>query len=376
MTADQSSQETNTESTETASDERPFQYLHSEDLPALLNRLASCLLLTTYQAGKLVSFRETDGRVSMLLRTFDKAMGLAVRRDCLAVATTWQIWYLQDSPEVAAKMKPEGRYDACFLPRRSHVTGGVDVHEIAWGRRSDKNDELWIVNTLFSCLCTLEDNSSFVPRWRPPFVSELRRHDRCHLNGLAMEDGVPAYVTAFGETDEPEGWRPGKVDGGVVIEVAGGETVARGLSMPHSPRLHDGRLWVLDSGRGRLCVVDRKTGQVDTVAALPGYTRGLTFAGRLAFVGLSQIRESAIFGGVPIAEQRDQRKCGVWIVDTQTGNTVAFLDFQKSVQEIFDVQLLPGVISPAIVGFKQDTIQRATVIAPEQPLPGGTVPPP
>lgn len=362
--------------------EAPFQFVHSEGFAELLEALGASLLVSTYQAGKLVSFRSRDGRVSMLMRSYGNAMGLAVRRDRIAVGSEYQIWTLKNSREVAAKMNPEGQHDACFLPRSSHVTGDIDVHEIAWGTddsrttiqqdtgaaRSGTHSEtpqLWVVNTSFSCLCTLDPDYSFVPRWKARFISEIKRQDRCHLNGMAMVDGRPKYVTAFGETDTPEGWRLGKVDGGVVIDVDSGETVARGFAMPHSPRVHNGRLWVLDSGRGRLVTVDPVNGQLETVTQFDGYARGLAFAGPLAFVGLSQIRETAIFGGVPIAEGEQKRPCGVTVVDTRNGQVVGGIEFESTVQELFDVQLLPGVRFPAIVGFDKDTIKRACVIAPE-----------
>ncbi|TWU33869.1 TIGR03032 family protein [Novipirellula artificiosorum] len=359
----------------------PFQFVHSEGFAELLEALGGTLFVTTYQAGKLVAFRACDGHVSMLMRSCGNAMGLAVRRDRIAVGGEYQIWTLRNSPEVAAKMKPAGQHDACFLPRSSHVTGDIDVHEIAWGtddpRTTLQQDtgsangthgetpQLWVVNTLFSCLCTLDPDYSFVPRWKPRFISEIKRQDRCHLNGMAMVDGRPKYVTAFGETDTPEGWRPGKADGGVVIDVDSGETVARGFAMPHSPRVHNGRLWVLDSGRGRLVTVDPAKGQTETVAQSDGYARGLAFAGPLAFIGQSQIRETAIFGGVPIAEGEQKRPCGVTVVDTRNGQIVGSLEFEATVQELFDVQLLTGVRFPAVVGFDKDTIRRACVIAPE-----------
>ena len=185
--------------------ELPFRFLHSHGFAELLGALGATLLVSTYQAGKLIAFRVRDGRVSMLLRSYGKAMGVAARHDRIAVGCEYQIWTLQNSPEVAAKMKPEGQHDGCYLPRSSHVTGDIDVHEIAWGKRNDeggsmKDDELWVDNTLFSCLCTLESDYSFVPRWRPSFITEIKRQDRCHLNGMAMVDGRPKYVTAFGET--------------------------------------------------------------------------------------------------------------------------------------------------------------------------------
>src|SRR4029078_1286664 len=132
-----------------------------------------------------------------------------------------------------------GRHDACFLPRSSHVTGNIQIHEMAWGA----GNELWAVNTRFSCLSTLDGSASFAPRWRPPFVGALEPSDRCHLNGLGMVDGRPRYVTALGETAARAGWRAGKARGGVLIAVASGEVIVRGLSMPHSPRWYGGRLW-------------------------------------------------------------------------------------------------------------------------------------
>ena len=223
------------------------------------------------------------------------------------------------------------------------------------GGRGQDAGELWVVNTAFGCLCTLDDRHSFVPRWRPPFISALAAEDRCHLNGLAMapdERGMmkPRYVTALGETDTAQGWRPNKVTGGCLIDVASGQTVARGFAMPHSPRVHGNRVWMLHSGAGQLVEVDPVGGQVETVTELPGYTRGLALYDRFAFVGLSKIRETSTFGGMPIAARRPELKCGVGVVDLGTGRLVAHLEFVTGVEEIFDVQVIPGVRCPALSG--------------------------
>lgn len=345
-------------------DEQPFRYMHTTGVAELLAAAGVSLWVTTYQAGKLAVFRARDRQLSMLPRTFDKAMGLAVRRDRLALATRYQVWSLRNETILAPRIKPKGEHDACYLPRSSHVTGNIDAHEIAWGN----NSALWIVNTLFSCLCTLDPEFSFVPRWRPPFVSQLVRQDRCHLNGLAMADGRPKYATAFAESDTAEGWREHKRTGGVLVDIPSGEIVARGLSMPHSPRIYQGRVWLLDSGNGRLVTVDPDTGKIDTVAELPGYTRGLAFCNGYAFVGLSRIRETSIFGGIPIADRLEERKCGVWIVDLNTGRSAGNIEFESTVDEIFDVQILHGVRYPAVVGFAKRTVERACVIGPAVPL--------
>ncbi len=189
------------------------------------------------------------------------------------------------------------------------------------------------------------------------YFFRLIRQDRCHLNGVAIEHGRPAFVSAFSETDTPEGWREHKRDGGVVVHVDSGQIVARGLSMPHSPRVHDGKLWVLDSGNAALLTVDQQTGQADTVAKFTGYARGLAFYGGYAFVGLSQVREEKIFGGVPIAEE-EERKCGVSVVELATGRIVAFLEFESTVQEIFDVQILTQVRYPEVVRRKDQDVRE------------------
>jgi len=338
----------------------PFHYVHSHTFPEVLESLNATLLVTTYQAGKLVVIRGSDGRVSTLLRTFDQAMGLSVDQGRMAIGTRFQVWHLRNAPDIAPQIEPCGYHDACYVPRASHVTGDIRCHEIEWG-----TDELWIVNTRFSCLCTLDLDYSFVPRWRPPFVTSVSPEDRCHLNGLAIVEGRPRYVTAFGETDVAEGWRENKATGGCVIDVATGHTVVSGLSMPHSPRLYCDQLWTLDSGTGRLLVVDPPTGTTETVAKLPGYTRGLCFGGQYAFVGLSRIRETSTFGGIPIAEKLDELRCGVWVIDITNGNTAAFLQFDAGVEEIFDARILPGVQYPAVIGLQKETVHGTFVVPPQ-----------
>src|SRR4051794_6688573 len=223
------------ESTRSASSALPaaveFHYTQTDSFVALLQELGASLLVTTYQANKLLAVRATDNGLSTLVRTFDRPMGLAVGAGRLALGCREQVWEFRNASTIARLVEPAGQHDACFIPRTSHVTGDMCVHEIAWA-----GDELWLVNTRFSCLCTLDPACSFVPRWRPTFITALSADDRCHLNGLAVVDGQPKYVTAQGETDTPNGWRADKAGGGCLIEVSSGEVIRRGLSMPHSPR--------------------------------------------------------------------------------------------------------------------------------------------
>ncbi len=335
----------------------PLLFTQSDSFVELLHRLGVSLWVTTYQAQQLLVARADGSALSLLVRTFDKPMGLAVERGRLALGTRDRVWFFRNAPDIAAQVDPPGRHDACYLPRSCHITGDIAGHEMAWA-----GDELWIVNTRFSCLCTPHPDYSFVPRWRPPFITALAAEDRCHLNGLALADGRPRYVSALGQTDTPAGWRPDKAHGGCLIDVPSGEFVARGLCMPHSPRLHDSRLWLLESGTGRLLLVDAAAGNSERVAELPGYGRGLALAGPYAFIGLSKIRATSVMDGVPLAQRRDELKCGVAVVDVRRGRIVAGLEFQTAVEEIFDVQLLPGHCFPEVVGFQKETIQHTFII--------------
>jgi uncharacterized protein (TIGR03032 family) len=300
------------------------------------------LLVSTYQSGRVIVVRPDGDRLNTHFRSFPSPMGMAQSGDLLALGTNQGVWVYQDQPAVGEKLEPKGRHDACFMPRAHHITGDIRIHDVAFA-----GDELWIVNTRFSCLATLDGRHSFVPRWMPPFITKLAPEDRCHLNGLTLVDDEIRYVSALGVTDEAGGWREHKAAGGVLLDYPSGEVVLSGLSMPHSPRWRDGKLWILESGKGTLAVADVEAGTVETVAHLPGFTRGLAFAGPYAFVGLSQVREH-VFGGIPLTEDLDQRVCGVWAVDTRTGEIVGFLRFEGAVQEIYDVQLLEGRRWPEI----------------------------
>jgi uncharacterized protein (TIGR03032 family) len=330
--------------------------VHSTTFPELLQRFGISVAVTTYQAGKLVLLRADEGKLNTHFRTFRRPMGLAATRGRLAVGASTEIWDFHDVPAVAAQLEPAGKHDACFLPRSAHFTGDILVHEMAWA-----GQELWAVNTRFSCLCTLDRIHSFVPRWQPRFITGLAAEDRCHLNGLGMVDGKPGYVTALGFTNTARGWRENKRSGGVLLSVPESDVIVSGLSMPHSPRWYGGHLLILESGRGTIGVVDPKIGRYEAIAELPGFTRGLDFIDRYAFVGLSQVRETAIFSGIPITE-KPERHCGVWVVDLTTGKVAAFVQFQGAVQEIFAVQVLPGLRFPEVINGDDKSIADSFVL--------------
>lgn len=349
----------------------PLRSVHTQSFPPLLRQLGVSLLVTTYQAGKLVVVRADGAVLNTHFRVFPRPMGLAARRERFAIGTQHQVEEFRNLAAVAAKLAPVGKHDAAFLPRRSHVTGDIDIHEMDYAA----DGTLWFINTRFSCLCTLDGEHSFVPRWRPPFVSAYAPSDRCHLNGLALRDGRPRYVTALGTADSEQGWRAHKADGGVLLDLDSNAILLQGLSMPHSPRWYQERLWVLESGRGGLGWLDADSGQLRTLATLPGFTRGLDFAGPFAFVGVSQVRESATFSGIPLTRTLSERHCGVWVVDLRTGQIIAFLRFEAAVQEIFAVAVLPGIRFPDVIN-DDATLIGLTYALPDAALREAVVPTP
>jgi uncharacterized protein (TIGR03032 family) len=354
----------------------PFRSGHSSSFAGLLEQSGSSVVITTYKSGHLIVGRARDGVLDTAFTSLGRPMGVAVAPGRLAVGTLDSVVSYLDHPGLRARVEGEAAHDAVFVPRSVLFTGDVAIHEMAY----DANGRLWFVNTRFSCLATLDLDSSFTPQWRPSWITGLAAEDRCHLNGMAMAGGAPRYVSALAQTDTPNGWRERKGTAGVVVDIASGEVVAGGLAMPHSPRWHDGRLWILESGNGTLATIDPATGHRTTVATLPGFTRGLAFIGRYALVGLSQVRES-VFTGLPVTATATERNAGVWVVDTDTGDTVGLLRFDGVVQEIFDVQVLHGMTWPVVTepgehtqaafSLSPDTIAQlahpSEVIAPPEP---------
>lgn len=339
--------------------QQPLQSVHTDSFTQILNQLGLSVAITTYQQHRLIIAR-SDGQVTNThFRVFEKPMGLAFQPGRLALGVDRKIITLCDVPAVAAQLDNNKKHDACYLPRQSHTTGDIDIHEMAW-----VNNELWFINTRFSCLCTLDSRYSFVPRWKPPFITAYDMRDRCHLNGLAIKDNQPRYVSALGTTDTPGGWRAKKASGGILMDISNNQIMLEGLSMPHSPRWYRNRLWFLESGKGTLCY--EQDGKCITVAELPGFTRGLSFVGDLAFIGLSQVRETAVFAGLPLTKTQPVRHSGVWVVNLLNGSIVAFLRFEQGVQEIFAVEALPHRYPEVFDENKQ--LESGSYVLPDEAL--------
>lgn len=344
-----------------------------------LAEMRTSLAFSTYQTGKLFFVgRKLDSGLAVFERTYNHCMGLWASSDgkTIWLSSKYQIWRFHQAPAAAVPYRStmaegddtgapawaERGYDVTYVPRIGYTTGDLDVHDMAMA----DDGRLVFVCTLFGCLATLSDRASFQPLWRPPFISALVPEDRCHLNGLAMRDGQPAFVTAVADSDVVDGWRDRRRDGGCVVDVASSEIVARGLSMPHSPRWYRGRLWLLNSGTGEFGSVDLASGKFEPIAFCPGYLRGLAFLGDFAIVTLSKPRH-ATFHGLPLDERLHERgaepQCGLQVIDMRNGTIAHWLRLDGTlVTELYDAIVLPNVRQPMAIGFKTNEIERLLLV--------------
>ncbi len=328
----------------------------SRQFASWLTEQQCSLAFTTYQTGKLFLIgTQPDGRLSIFERTFNRCMGLWSDAQTVWMSSIYQMWRFENVLEPG---QTANGYDRLYVPQMGNTTGDIDAHDVA----IDRDGRVVFINTLFSCLATISDTHSFVPLWQPPWISKLAAEDRCHLNGLAMEDRRPAYATAVSRSDVADGWRDRRHDGGCLIDIRTDEVIVEGLSMPHSPRIYRDQLWLLNSGCGFLGRVDRDRGKFEPVTFCPGYLRGLAFIGDFALVGMSQARENKTFSGLQLDDNLAQRdaepRCGLGVIDLRTGDMVHWLTIEGIVRELYDVVVLPGVARPMALGFKSDEIRR------------------
>ncbi|RFP58248.1 TIGR03032 family protein [Luteimonas weifangensis] len=317
------------------------------------NRIS--LAISSYQTGRVYLVgSDKQGRVSFFERIFERAMGIVGNAQRIYLGGLYQLWRFENV------LRPNevihGRFDKCYVPRNAQTIGDLDIHEL--GIRS--NGKVVFVNTKYSCLAELSQTHSFKAIWKPPFISKLAPEDRCHLNGLAMVEGRPKYVTAVCRSDAVDGWRDRRHDGGVVIDVETDEIVCEGLSMPHSPRWANGKLWLLNAGSGHLGWVDFEKKKFVPLAFFPGFLRGLSIIGNVAAVGLSKPRNKR-FEGLQLDAELSKRDadpwCGVQIVSLVNGDVLNWIRFEGDITEIFDISFLPNVRNPMMIGLRTPEIR-------------------
>lgn len=348
--------------TQAAQQETPVKPIEAIDyqvtpsFTALLEQLGCSLIISNYQSSTVMAFSTLgDGRPVQMFAPFQATMGLALDGDRLAVAARSEVVVLSNIRKLAPGFpKYPNLFDGYFVPRLRYTTGNSELHDMVFQGR-----DILAVDTQYSCICRLDGFHNFVPVWQPPFISEIRPGDRCHLNGMALEDGEVRYATALGTTDTPRGWNPNRLTGGVLMEVPGGRILADGLCMPHSPRIINGRLYLTEAGTGALVEIDRATGDKRVITTLPGFARGLAEHQGYLFIGLSLVRGKHPFDGLPIAQDGKELICGVVAVELATGEVVGTLRYTGGCSEIHDLQIMAGTRLLDICGFDTDTAKLA-----------------
>jgi uncharacterized protein (TIGR03032 family) len=343
-----------------------FRFSASRQMAAWMAEHRVSLGFTTYQAELMFLIGLQDnGRFHFANRSFPRCMGLWCDGQTLWMSSLYQLWRFQN---VLRDGETREGCDRLFVPRIAYTTGDLDIHDIA----PDASGRPVFVNTLYSCLSTASEHASFAPLWQPPFVSKLAAEDRCHLNGMAMRDGRPRFVSAVSRSDVASGWRDRRAEGGCIVEVDSGRIVTSGLSMPHSPRLWRNRLWVLESGTGFLGTVDVVSGAFERVTFCPGYLRGLAFHKGFAVAGMSKPRRDQAFSGLALDRELAARdadpRCGIVVIDLASGDLVHFLHIEGDIGELYDVVVLPDIVRPMALGVLTDEIRRALTIDRPQPL--------
>lgn len=330
----------------------PFSCQYTSQVPELLMKLNCSISISTYQAGKLIFLSPKDeNSLVQLPRTFDKPMGVATYKNKLAIATKDEVITFTNAPNLA-KHYPNKKdtYDALYMPRLTYHTGALDFHDLSYG----KEESLFAVNTLFSCIVQLDAEFNFTPIWKPHFIDALVSEDRCHLNGMALENGKPKYATAFNTGNTFQSWREKVTETGVVIDIETNVVLAKNLAMPHSPRLYNNELYVLLSAKGELIKINRQTGESTTVIKTKGFVRGMDLYKDYLFIGLSKLREnSSTFSQLNFEE--DANSAGIEIYHLPTATLLGKIKYTSSVDEIFDLKVFPDMLRPNILNTRNDT---------------------
>ena len=304
---------------------------------------------------------KADGALAISRTKFTRCMGLArAGNSTLYLATEYQIWRLENG--VPPGQRTENGCDALYLPQSAYTTGHLGIYDLA----VDAQGQIIFANTLLSCLATVSDKYNFVPLWLPPFVPNLAAVDHCHLNGLAMRDGKPAYVTSASQTSGDKSWQKTKRDGGVITDVARNQVVVEGLAMPHSPRWYRDSLWLTNSGTGEFGRADFKRGRFEPMVFAPGFLRGLDFVGRYVIIGSSYTGSNELYEGLPLEnvlrEKQLRARHGLYIVDLETGELAHWLYFDGLSRELYSVAALPGVRHPMSVESDGEEIQELVTV--------------
>lgn len=338
--------------------------LTNPEWAALQQQLGFSVIMGTRSMGDLLvlSVPNPDS-VNFHIVQFPLCMGMDIQGDHLAVACQTDIRQYHDMLVHPGIESPV--YQKCYSPRSISFTGDLDIHELKYNQAGTP----LFVASKYSCLGIPSATHSMKPVWQPKFIKELKPVDACHLNGLCMEDGEAKYVTLFAPTAEPNGWRDMPFNAGMLWSVEEQEAVCSGLVQPHSPRLHEGELYVLNSGAGEFGRIDLKTGTYECIAFVGGYGRGLSFIGDYAVFGISKPRHNAYIQNFPLHDRLralgEIDRCQLVAVNLKTGDVIPAVTFEGAARELFDTLIIPDCRHAVVMNLDEAQHPQLVVLEGE-----------
>jgi len=368
-------------------DKFDFSSSYTDNLPKIFKKLNISLAVTSYQTSRLFLVRSDGEKIETHFQQYPRPMGIYADEHRITLGIFSQVLDFKRSDDILTQIKlgnldQEQKFtrkvleedkqereafrkdrkeeldnlkkaDALYLPRASITTGMINIHDIAWG-----DEGLWVVNSTFSCLATLSPDYSFVARWKPPFISELVPEDRCHLNGMAMKNGKPKYITTFNQFDTRDSWMQENQHNGTLIDIDNNEILLDGMIMPHSPRYYRGFVYVCESGTGQVWRYNPKTKQKTELVKLQGFTRGINFYGELIFVGLSKSRNSEIKNSIPLNHMYKETLSGIWVINLNDGSEIGHIQFEGDLAQIYDIAIIPAASQPELLTINSHLIRH------------------
>lgn len=315
------------------------------------------LLISTYKQHKLLCLGlQEDGNLSLFFTDLLRPMGIYYDEKTQTIYSS-NLGNIIQYENVGENMTIIGKFDALFVPKRIDLCPDIDIHDI---RYSEKYDKIFFVSPVYNSVLTVSKHKSFDVFWTPNFISKthngkLSREDRCHLNGIALVNGLPKYVTAACTRDYYYAWKEHHGEG-VVIDIETNEIVCGNLYAPHSPGWYKDRLYIGEAGTGYFGYVDLQKKEFVPKKFLPGFIRGITFVNNYALVTLSKDRHCVCFADIPLGktlqENGQSSMCGFCVINLESFDIIEYLEF-SGVDEVYDIVALPNIMRPRIADFSE-----------------------
>jgi uncharacterized protein (TIGR03032 family) len=327
------------------------------------------LFVSSYKQHEVYSLGLTqNNEISIWVTKLARPMGLGFdekNEKSLYLSNLGHIFrYEEMGPE---EDKQFGVFDKNYYPENCNIAGDLDIHDL-----SASDGEVYYISALFNSIVQPSMSKSFSLFWKPPWISlkegnMLAAEDRCHLNGMCLENGLPRYVTSACRGDFVGTWRD-RTNEGIVYDIWNEEVLCENLWSPHSPRLYQDKLWVLQSGTGELGYIDRENKTFVPKVFLAGFLRGLSFINNYAVVSSSLDRHDHAFRNLPLGKILEEKgltaKCGLWVVNLTTFNIEHYLEFQEPCTELYEVICIPNTRRPRVYDVNDPRLLQSFHVDP------------